>query len=345
MQDIKFIRENAETFDQLCARRNLPPQSAHILALDEAKRELLTELQHLQQERNSASKEIGKIKGQGGDATQVMHRVQEIKERMPELEAKADAKETEITHLLEAIPNILAEDVPQGADENDNETVRTWGEPARPDFEVKEHDTLGEALGLIDFTQAAHISGARFVVLKGALAKMERALVQLFLNHNIEQFGYTEAVPPLLVRENALYGTGQLPKFEEDVFKTTDDRYLIPTAEVPLTNLVADQVLPIEQLPQRYTAYTPCFRSEAGSAGRDTKGMIRQHQFSKVEMFVIATPEQAEACLDEIVAIEVCTFCVDGTCVCLLSMFRSRCVHAVQGSTLTSVGHAAAHCC
>lgn len=292
MHDIKFIRENPEAFDSALARRGLAPQSAELLALDEEKRTKITRIQALQARRNEVAKEIPQRKKAGEDVAALIAEGNQIKEQIAALEAEAEHGALE--DALLRIPNILAEDVPAGSDESGNVELRKVGTPtaiANP----KDHVALGEALGLMDFSSAAKISGARFVVLKGALARLERALAAFMLDMHTSEFGYSETNPPYLVRDNALLGTGQLPKFAEDLFKTTNDYWLIPTAEVSLTNLVAGDILDAGALPLRFTAHTPCFRSEAGSAGKDTRGMIRQHQFSKVELVSITAPEDSNA--------------------------------------------------
>lgn len=294
MHDIRYIRENAGDFDKAMGRRGLEGQSAAILALDEKRRSLQTELQEIQSERNAKSKEIGKVKAQGGDAQEIMDAVAAMKARMGELEEAERGVAQELNDVLAGLPNIMADDVPEGADEDDNVEVRTFGEP-RTDHKVEHYD-IGEKLGLMDFETAAKMSGSRFVMLQGGLARLERAIAQFFLDTHTGEHGYVETSPPLLVRDNALYGTGQLPKFAEDQFSTREtEHFLIPTAEVPLTNIVADMIVDEESLPRRYCAFTPCFRSEAGSAGRDTRGMLRQHQFYKVEMVSVTTPDESEA--------------------------------------------------
>lgn len=293
MHDINFLRKTPEAFDAAMQRRKLPIRSTDLLALDEEKRALQTRLQALQQERNTTSKQIGAAKAKGEDAQSLMDAVAAMKDEMAALEAKLEHDALAAT--LAELPNILADDVPDGADESDNKELRKWGEPKALGFAPKQHFELGEALGLMDFETAAKMSGSRFVILQGALARLERALGQFMLDLHTSEHGYTEVNPPLLVRDNALFGTGQLPKFEEDVFKTTGEHYLIPTAEVSLTNMLAESIVGEETLPRRYVAYTPCFRSEAGSAGRDTRGMIRQHQFTKVELVSITTPEASQA--------------------------------------------------
>ncbi len=299
MHDIKAIRQNPADFDKAMARRKLSAQSPEILKLDEARRAVQTELQELQQQRNEKSKEIGKIKGQGGDAQAIMDEVAAIKDKMTALEDQDRETGEKLHDILAALPNIMADDVPDGADESDNVEVRKHGEPKMPNGAntVPEHFEIGEALGLMDFETAAKLSGARFVMMTGNLARLERALAQFFLDTHTQEHGYTEVSPPLLVNSQTMYGTNQLPKFEDDLFRTTRGDWLIPTAEVSLTNIVADMIIDDggNDLPRRYTAHTPCFRSEAGSAGKDTRGMIRQHQFYKVEMVSIVRPEESAA--------------------------------------------------
>ncbi len=295
MHDLKAIRENPEAFDQGLLRRGLAPLSPQILALDAERRGAQTAAQEMQSRRNEASKQIGMVKKQGGDAQALMDEVAGLKDRMAEEEAREKAIGAELDAILAAIPNLPAADVPEGASEDENVEIRRWGEVKDLGFAAKEHDQIGTELGLMDFEGAARLSGARFVVLKGALARLERALGQFMLDLQTGENGYTEVNPPYLVRDAALYGTGQLPKFGEDLFKTSTDHWLIPTAEVPLTNLAMDQILDEKSLPRRMTALTPCFRSEAGAAGKDTRGMIRQHQFPKVELVSITRPEESEA--------------------------------------------------
>jgi seryl-tRNA synthetase len=291
--DIRWIRENAEAFDAALARRGLPPDSHQLLALDQERRDALTVAQEMQARRNALSKEIGQRKRRGQDASDILDEVARCKEEQAHLEARAAAADAELEAALAQIPNLPADDVPDGPDESANVELRRWGQPRAFGFSPKEHFELGEGLGLMDFERAARLSGARFVVLTGALARLERALASFMLDLHTAEFGYTEVNPPALVRDEALFGTGQLPKFGEDQFRTTDGRWLIPTAEVPLTNLVAGEIVEEERLPLRYTAMTWCFRAEAGAAGKDTRGMIRQHQFSKVELVSITTPEQS----------------------------------------------------
>ncbi|GAA4258569.1 serine--tRNA ligase [Azospirillum formosense] len=293
MHDLRAIRENPESFDRGLARRGLEPMSPTVLDLDSRRRAAQTQLQEMQARRNEAAKEIGLAKREGRDAQPLMDEMAQLKERLPQVEAEEKALGAELDSLLASIPNLPADDVPEGPDETANVEIRRWGEP-KAIAGAKQHFELGEALGLMDFEAASRMSGARFTVLKGGLARLERALADFMLDIHTGEHGYTEIAPPLMVRDNALFGTGQLPKFEEDLFRT-GDHYLIPTSEVPLTNLVNDQIVATEELPHRYTALTPCFRAEAGSAGRDTRGMIRQHQFWKVEMVSVTAPDQSEA--------------------------------------------------
>lgn len=293
MHDLKWIRENPAAFDAGLARKGLEACSSDILALDAERRSVQTQLQEKQARRNEASKQIGILKKQGQDASAVMEEVAKLKDEVPALETRDRELGEQLDAILAALPNIPAADVPDGPDEDHNVELRKWGTPGQFDFEPKEHDALGTALGLMDFDGAAKLSGARFVVLKGKLARLERALAQFMLDTQTEEHGYTEVNPPTMVRDGALFGTGQLPKFGEDLFKTNTGHWLIPTAEVPLTNLYGDTIVEEAALPIRMTALTPCYRSEAGAAGKDTRGMIRQHQFWKVEMVSIAHPDQS----------------------------------------------------
>ena len=293
MHDIRFIREFPEAFDKALAKRGMAALSSEILDLDSRRRALQTELQSLQSRRNEASKMIGARKSKGEDAQDLMDEVAAIKASTPEKEAEeADIAAKLHEHLI-SIPNLLDESVPQGDDEDDNELVRTVGEKPNYDFTPQDHVSLGEALGQMDFASAAKLSGARFVVLQGQLARLERALAAFMLDTHTTEAGFSETLPPAIVNSKTMTGTGQLPKFAEDLYQVEEDKWLIPTAEVPLTNLVADAITDADDLPIRMTAYTPCFRAEAGSAGRDTRGMIRQHQFSKVEMVCITKPEES----------------------------------------------------
>lgn len=294
MHDIRAIRENPEAFDAGLARRGLAPQAADLLAIDEKRRALMTELQVGQARRNEASKAIGAAKARRDDPTDLMAEVAALKERMPALEAEEKAIGVQLNEALAAIPNLPLADVPQGKDEDDNALVREVGTPPNFDFGAKEHDAIGPALGL-DFETGARLAGSRFTFLRGSAARLHRALGQFMIDTLTRDHGFEETVVPLMVRDEVMFGTGQLPKFAEDSFQTTDGRWLIPTSEVSLTNTIREQILPEHALPLRFTALTPCFRSEAGSAGRDTRGYIRQHQFEKVEMVSITTPEQSEA--------------------------------------------------
>jgi seryl-tRNA synthetase len=376
MHDIRWIRENAEAFDRALARRGMPAQASDLIGIDERRRSAIGHFEQAQARRNAVSKEVGQAKAKKDDATaeKLMAEVFELKESLPALERKAKEAEEELNKLLATIPNMPLTEVPDGEDEHGNVEHHWFGAKRDYAFKPKQHFELGEALGMMDFETAAKLSGARFVVLKGALARMERALGQFFLDvHTSDPHNYTEVNPPLLVNDDAMFGTAQLPKFREDQFSTKTDeviepsefeaevsdpgaikfnfrgprrqelehaynanksaigkayvdnprisngkitgirpivettRWIIPTAEVPLTNLVRDSIIDPEQLPLRYTACTPCFRAEAGAAGKDTRGMIRQHQFTKVELVSITTPEQSQdehermlACAEEV---------------------------------------------
>lgn len=294
MHDLKFIRETPEIFDAGLFRRGFLPQSGGILELDAARRQVQTGLQEMLQRRNEASRVVGEKKKKGEDADALVAEVQALKEKIAAAEGEERDIGAKLDEILAGLPNLPDADVPDGDDEYDNEEVRRHGDPVRPAFQPKEHFDLGEGLGLMSFDLAAKMSGARFVVLRGALARLERSLASFMLDLHTTEHGYTEILPPYLVKDNALYGTGQLPKFADDLFRTEDGFWLIPTAEVPLTNLVADEIVDAGNLPIRVTAWTPCFRSEAGAAGKDTRGMIRQHQFSKVEMVSIAHPDESD---------------------------------------------------
>ncbi len=298
MHDLKLIREAPDVFDIGLFRRGMAPQSPKLLELDAARRKVQTELQEMLQQRNEASREVGEKKRAGKKADGLIKKVQALKDRIGKAEARERQLGEELDNLLAGLPNLPGPEVPEGADEYDNVEVRRHAEPTRFAFEAREHFELGEDLGLMSFDLAAKMSGARFVVLRGALARMERALASFMLDLHTGENGYTEILPPALVRDNAVYGTGQLPKFAEDLFHTDDGYWLIPTAEVPLTNLVSDEILDAEDLPVRVTAWTPCFRSEAGAAGKDTRGMIRQHQFSKVELVSVVHPDESDTELE-----------------------------------------------
>jgi seryl-tRNA synthetase len=312
MHDIKWIRDNADAFDRALARRGLPGEAQRLIALDERRRAAILKLEQAQARRNAASKEIGEAKKKKDEAgaAKLMAEVAELKNATPGLEAEEKAASAELDKVLAQIPNLPlpAPEVPDGKDEKDNFEHHKFGAKREYTFKPKQHFELGEALGQMDFETAAKLSGARFVVLKGGLARLERALGQFMLDvHTSEPHNYTEVNPPILVRDDAMFGTAQLPKFAEDQFPTTNSLWLIPTAEVPLTNLVRESILDEDTLPLRLTACTPCFRAEAGAAGKDTRGMIRQHQFTKVELVSITTPEQSKdehermlACAEEI---------------------------------------------
>ena len=294
MFDAKWIRDNPEAFDRGRARRNLPPLAAEIVALDAKRRAAQTSWQEMQARRNELSKQIGQLKSKGQDASAVMAEVAALKDTMAEAEAAEQATAKELDAILASIPNLPAADVPEGLDEKSNREERVVGGKPNFAFTPKQHFEIGEALGLMSFEDAAKLSGTRFVVLKGMLARLERALAQFMLDLHTGELGYTEVSPPFLVRDTALFGTGQLPKFAEDQFRTEQGLWLIPTSEVPLTNLAADEIIDETALPWRFTALTPCFRSEAGAAGKDTRGMIRQHQFLKVELVSIAHPDHSD---------------------------------------------------
>ena len=307
MHDLRWIREAPDDFDAAMTRRGLASSSAQILDLDGRRRRAQTALQEMQARRNEASKAIGQKKRTGEPADDLMAEVAELKEKMTAAEEEERGVGEELEALLAGLPNVLAPEVPDGPDESANETLRTWGEKRHYDFMPKEHFDLGEGLGGLDFEAAAKLSGSRFVVVKGQVARLHRALAQFMLDLHSQEHGYLEVQPPLLVRDQVLFGTGQLPKFGEDQFRTEEGFWLIPTAEVPLTNLVAEAILNESELPLRFTAHTPCFRSEAGAAGRDTRGMLRQHQFEKVELVSVTAPEHSEeehqrmvACAEEV---------------------------------------------
>lgn len=294
MFDLKWIREDPEAFDHGMSRRGLAPQSPRVLELDCQRRDLHTQLQEMQNQRNAASKEIGrKMKAGEQDAADALKQeVAELKRKMADVEEREGELERELDDILARLPNIPADDVPDGEDENANAELRRWGEPETPEG-AREHYELGEALGQMDFEQAAKLSGARFVVMKGEIARLHRALGQFMIDLHTRENGYLEVNTPVLLRDQALFGTGQLPKFGDDLFRTTNDFWLSPTSEVPLTNLVAGDILDEADLPRRYTALTLCFRAEAGAAGKDTRGMLRQHQFEKCELVSIAHPEHS----------------------------------------------------
>ncbi|GAA0284245.1 serine--tRNA ligase [Alteraurantiacibacter aestuarii] len=296
MHDLRTIRENPEGFDAALSKRGLDPLSKALLALDEERRALSTRLQEAQSRRNEASKAIGAAMGKGDKDTAeaLKAEVAELKQTMPAIEERERKVAAELDGLLAAIPNLPADDVPMGADEADNVEVSRWGTPREFAFQPQEHADIGPALGM-DFETGAALSGARFTFLRGQMARLHRALGQFMLDRHTTQSGYTECAPPVLVNDAAMYGTDKLPKFADDSFRTTDGRWLIPTAEVSLTASVQGQIVDTDALPMRMTALTVCFRSEAGSAGKDTRGFIRQHQFEKVELVSVTRPEDSEA--------------------------------------------------
>ncbi|MCZ7888056.1 serine--tRNA ligase [Agrobacterium salinitolerans] len=297
MHDIKWIRENPEAFDAALARRGAEPAASGLIALDEKRRSVIQSLQDMQSRRNAASKEIGAAMAQKNMelAEKLKAEVADLKDNMPRAEEEDRLVTAELNDALSRLPNMPFDDVPDGKDEHDNVVTRVVGQKPGWNHEAKEHFEIGEALGYMDFERAAKLSGARFTVLTSQLARLERALGQFMIDLHTSEHGYTEVSSPLMVRDEAMFGTGQLPKFSEDLFKTTDGRWLIPTAEVTLTNLVSGEILDQEKLPLRFTALTPSFRSEAGSAGRDTRGMLRQHQFWKCELVSITDAESAVA--------------------------------------------------
>lgn len=306
MHDLKTVRDDPRAFDLALSRRGLPPHADLILDLDKKHRALIQRLQELQARRNEASKQIGQLKAKGGNADAAIAETARLKSELPQVEQQEREAAAAVQVPLDSLPNIPAPDVPAGKDAADNKEVRRWGEPPKFDFPVKDHVALGEKLGM-DIATAARMSGARFTLLKGQLARLERALAQFMLDMHTREFGYTECSVPLMVRDSAAYGTGNLPKFGEDLFRTNTGHWLIPTAEVSLTNIVAESILDEAQLPLRFTAFTPCFRSEAGAAGKDTHGMLRQHQFYKVELVSVAHPdksgeehERMTACAEEV---------------------------------------------
>ena len=296
MHDIRLIRDDPAAFDAALARRRLAPQSADLMAIDERRRTAIAAAQDAQASRNDLSKQIGHAKATKDDAraAELMAAVAGLKERLPMLEAEEREAGAELDTRLAAIPNHAAPDVPEGADEDDNKLIHQWGEPRVFDFEPREHDTIAPALGM-DFDTGVALAGARFTLLRGPMARLSRALGQFMLDRLVNEHGFEEVSPPLLVRDEVAFGTGQLPKFAEDLFRTTDGRWLISTAEMSLTNMVRETILAEKELPLHFAALTPCFRSEAGSAGRDTRGLIRQHQFEKVEMVSITAPEHSDA--------------------------------------------------
>ena len=295
MHDIKKIRENPSDLDELLAKRNHPPVSNQIIELDEKNREIIGELQVIQEERNAKSKLIGEYaaKEKNDEAAKLKAEVTSLKDKMQELENSQREKQEELNTVLSSLPNNPADDVPVG-DESLNKEIKLEGNKKEFTFTPKEHDELGENLNMMSFEQAIKISGARFVVQSGLIARMERAISNFMLDLHTNEFGYTEMNVPILVKDQSVYGVGQLPKFKDDLFKTTDDYWLIPTAEVPLSNMTRESIIDILDLPKRYVSHTPCFRSEAGAAGKDTRGIMRQHQFYKVELVSLTSESQSK---------------------------------------------------
>ena len=302
MIDPKLLRQSTAEVAANLARRGFEFDAAAYLALDERRKSLQVETEALQNERNTSAKSIGKAKAQGEDIEPLLAAVKDLGELLEASEQALQEVQGELSDIELGLPNLLADDVPAGTSEDDNLEVRRWGEPVEPEFAARDHIELGESLGQLDFEAASKISGARFVVMTGALARLQRALIQFMLDTHTSEHGYTETYAPYLVRAQALVGTGQLPKFEEDLFKTETETpfYLIPTAEVPVTNLARDLIFDADQLPVRHVAHTPCFRSEAGSHGQDTRGMIRQHQFEKVELVQFVAPDASMQALEEL---------------------------------------------
>ena len=304
MIDPKLLRQSAADVAANLARRGFEFDSDGYLALEEQRKALQVETEQLQSERNTSAKQIGKAKAQGEDIAPLLAAVKDLGDRLEASQAALQELQTTLRDVELGLPNLLSDDVPTGNSEEDNTEVFTWGSPTELGFEARDHIELGERLGQLDFDAAAKISGARFTVMRGPLARLQRALIQFMLDTHTQEHGYTETYVPYLVKSPALLGTGQLPKFEEDQFKTTDESpfYLIPTAEVPVTNLASDVIFEPDALPIRYVAHTPCFRSEAGSHGQDTRGMIRQHQFEKVELVQFVAPDASMDALEELTA-------------------------------------------
>ena len=302
MIDPKLLRSSPDDVAKNLARRNFIFDAAAYSSLEEQRKKLQVDVESLRSERNSSAKRIGKAKAQGEDIAPLLASVEDMGARLESADSQLASIQEELRAIEIGLPNLLHEDVPDGADESANKEVLRWGEPRAFDFEALDHVDIGAGLGTLDFDAAAKISGSRFAVMHGSLARMQRALIQLMLDTHTAEHGYREVYVPYLVQSDALFGTGQLPKFENDQFKTIDDPpyYLIPTAEVPVTNLVRDQIVEEVDLPMRFVAHTPCFRSEAGSYGRDTRGMIRQHQFEKVEMVQMVEPGSSDAALEEL---------------------------------------------
>ena len=301
MIDPKLLRQATRDVVQNLARRGEAFDADTYLALEERRKTLQVETQDLQNQRNTRSRDIGKAKAKGEDIAPMLDAVKDLGDRLETRQADLQSVQADLQAIELGLPNLLDDSVPDGRDETDNVEIRRWSEPPEFDFDVRDHIELGESLGMLDFEAASKMSGSRFAVMRGPLARLQRAIIQYMLDTHINEHGYTEVYVPYLVHDHALIGTGQLPKFEEDLFKTATEKpfYLIPTAEVPLTNLARDMIYEAAQLPLRYTAHSPCFRSEAGSYGKDTRGMIRQHQFEKVELVHLVAPDESAAALDE----------------------------------------------
>ena len=302
MHDINFIRTNPVEFDNRIKLRGLTNCAEKINKIDEERRNTQTVLQNILAERNILSKKIGEIKSKKKDATVIIKKVEKLKDQISSLKELEKIKENELTAILCRIPNLPSKDVPVGFNEKNNTQYKICGDKPKFTFKAKRHFEIGENLNLMDFDLASKLSGSRFVVLQGMLAKLERAISQFMLDKHTIENGYTEMNVPYLVKDDALFGTGNLPKFGEDLFTAGDSHWLIPTAEVPLTNLVREQIINEKELPMRVTSYTPCFRSEAGAAGKDTRGMLRQHQFTKVELVSITTPEDSKQELERMLS-------------------------------------------
>lgn len=302
MLDLKLIRSNPEAVAEKLRKKGFEFDVQRFNSLEEERKAIQTKAESLQQESNSRAQSIGKAKAAGEDIQPLLQAVSELKQQKQQAEEQLSGVQVQLDELLSGIPNIPAEAVPEGKTEDDNVEIRTWGDPKRFEFEAKDHVDLGAQLGGLDFDTASKLTGSRFAVMQGGVARLHRALIQFMLNTHTAAHGYQEIYVPYMVNKDSLYGTGQLPKFEEDLFKVNDERefYLIPTAEVPVTNMLRNEIVTEEELPLKYACHTPCFRSEAGSHGRDTRGMIRQHQFEKVELVQFVKPEESDAALEQL---------------------------------------------
>jgi seryl-tRNA synthetase len=300
MLDIKLLRNNLDAVVKQLVRRGFNLDAMAFQSLEDQRKSLQSMTQDLQSERNSSAKLIGEAKSRGEDIQPLLDQVADLGEKLKAAENHLADLQSEIDNIVSGIPNLLNESVPEGKSEEDNVEIRRWGEPRQFDFEVKDHVDLGASNGWMDFESATKLTGSRFVVMRAGMARLHRALIQFMLDTHTQEHGYQEVYVPYIVNQDSLYGTGQLPKFADDLFKLEGDQnyYLIPTAEVPVTNLVRDEIVPADQLPMKYTAHTPCFRSEAGSYGKDTRGLIRQHQFEKVELLHFVRPEDSEEALE-----------------------------------------------